>query len=105
MIKVEEEQKIHSYILWNTNPKAWEQRYTPISRDKARELEKARKEGKMPSQFYVIELGMSDNVQENGYCDSWPKKEFDEIRKRQKFMSSFLDEGIPIFMSLARYTA
>ena len=103
MIKVEEEQKLHFYILWNSQPKTWEQEYTPISRAKARELEKLRKVGKLPSKFYVIEFGYNDFVEEDGFCQDWAKKEFDDIRKNQKFMSSFLDDIIPL--SSMRMTA
>ena len=103
MIKVEEEQKLHFYILLNAYPEPWEQRHTPITRDKARELEKAKKKGKMPNKFSIIEFGYNDFVEEDGFCQDWAKKEFDDIRKKQKFMSSFLDDIIPL--SSIRVTA
>lgn len=105
MIKFEEDQKYHSYILWNSQPKTWEQEYTPISRAKARELEKLRKVGKLPSKFYVIEYGISDYVDADGYSDTWVKDEFDDIRKRQNLMSSFFGGIIKISMPSARFTA
>lgn len=83
--------KNHCHILLNGEPKPWEQRYTLISRDKARELEKLRKVGKLPENFFVFE------VEEGSFGHLWNVRQMlcdqNRIQKDMKDFFFNYDKG------------
>lgn len=76
----------HLYLIWNANPNPWELDYIPISRDKARELDKARKDGKLPERLHIIDFAYSEgDFDFNKYDYGLIWKEYaDKLKSLQK---------------------
>ena len=78
--------KGHYPLLVNLKPPPWEVKYLPISRDKARELDKAKKEGKMPNHFFVFEFGKCDEFCLDG------RQMLDDFNQMQKDTKAFFHD-------------
>ena len=94
MIKLGFSESQHVYILWNDNPKPWEQRGIPITREKARELDKAIKKGELPERLMVIEYGYDNE----GYPDDWLGMLIADTKHNQKELDSFFGSLMIDFM-------
>ena len=95
MIKLGFSESQHVYILWNANPKPWERRGIPITRDMARELDKAQKKGFLPERLMVIEYGYDNE----GYPDDWLGMLISDIKQNQKELDSFFEDLMLDFMN------
>ncbi len=86
----------HFYLIWNTNPKPWELDYIQISRDKARELDKAKKEGKLPERLHIIDFAYSEgdfdfDKYDYGLLD---KEDADRLKSLQKDVFHAFDQTL-----------